>query len=117
MTKLRDERAHFYNLVGTANLLEPETELVMLETAKLGKKARGQKARLGSAAGGGGGAGGRMGEESVELRTETRRLEREVSGKVSNSYSDFRGLMRGERLVFNLESFNLESSRPPTRRL
>ena len=112
MTNLSDERAHFYNLVGTANLLEPETELVMLETAKLGKKARGQKARLGSAAGGGDGGRGRMGEESVELRTETRRLEREVSGKKNtNSYSDFRGLT-GERLPFNLES-----SRLPTRRL
>ena len=78
MTKLKDVRAYFYNLDGTANLLEPETELVMLETAKLGKAARGQEERLGGADIGGSGG---MVEVSIELRSEIRRLEKEVNGK------------------------------------
>ena len=82
MTTLRDDRAEFYNLVGMANLLEPETELVMLETAKLSKAAKGQLVRmgLGSAGGGGGGSGG-MVEVSSELRSKIRHLEEEVNGK------------------------------------
>ena len=81
MTTLRDDRAEFYNLVGMANLLEPETELVMLETAKLAKAAKGQLVRMGLGAPGGGGGSGGMVEVSSELRSKIRHLEEEVNGK------------------------------------
>ena len=79
VTKLRDERAYFYNLVGMANLLEPETELVMLETAKLAKAARGQEERVGGGAADRGGGG--MVEVSSKLRSKIRHLENEVNGR------------------------------------
>ena len=79
MTKLRDEKAYFYNLIGMANLIEPETELVMLETAKLAKAARGQEKRV-SIGGGDIGSGG-MVEVSSELRNKITHLENEVYGR------------------------------------
>ena len=85
VTKLREDRADFYNLVGMANLLEPETELVMLETAKLAKAALGQQVRMGLGGAGGGGGGGGMVKVSSELRSKIRHLEQEVNGK--NIYS------------------------------
>ena len=79
MTKLRDKKAYFYNLIGMANLIEPETELVMLETAKLAKAARGQEKRV-SIGGGDIGSGG-MVEVSSELRNKITHLENEVYGR------------------------------------
>ena len=82
MTTLRDDRADFYNLIGMANMLEPETELVMLETAKLVKAAKVQQARMGlGGAGGGGGGSGGMVKVSSELRSKIRHLEEDVNGK------------------------------------
>ena len=81
MTTLRDDRADFYNLIGMANMLEPETELVMLETAKLVKAAKGQQARMGLGGAGGGGDSGGMVKVSSELRSKIRHLEEDVNGK------------------------------------
>ena len=50
--------------------------MVMLETAKLAKAARGQQVRMGR----GGGSGG-MVEVSSELRSKIRHLEQEVNGR------------------------------------
>jgi HAMP domain-containing protein len=43
MTEVKDDRAHFYNMVGTTDLLEPQSELVMLEAEKFIKSTRRQK--------------------------------------------------------------------------
>ena len=98
MTKLRDEKAYFYNLVGMANLLEPETELVMLETAKLAKAARGQEEIVGGIGGGADRDGGGMVEVSSELRSKIRHLENEVNG-------------RKKEIVLTLQFFVFSSSR------
>ena len=103
VTELRNDRAYFYNLVGMASLLEPETELVMLETAKLAKAAKGQQVRMGTGdAGGGGGGSGGMVRVSSELRSKIRHLEVEVNGKNIYALASF---------IMMKQSRHLESSK------